>query len=214
MTSADYTPPLSKSKPRARGMLVQGVGINDYPASVYANGKPIRAYSLWRDMLFRCYSAKAQKKDPTYTGCSTSEDWHLFSKFEEWVAVNYVEGYELDKDILFSGNRVYSADTCIFVPKTLNTLLLDSRAIRGECPLGVHFHKDNQKYVAQISTEKGRLYLGSFPTPLEAHKAWQLAKADIIANFPTTDPRIRTALDKRVAQLRDDYANNRITVKL
>lgn len=219
MTILNYTTPEGasptiKPKTRIRCKLVQGVGVNDYAESIKLNGKLIRSYALWCDMLMRCYSADYHEKHPTYAGCSVSKEWHFFSNFEKWFAVNYVEGWHLDKDILLPGNRVYSAATCVFIPQTLNNLLADHRAARGECPMGVCFHKARQKYVANVRTGAGQRYLGIFSTPLEAHRVYQLAKADSIDAAETHDPRIRAALDLRVAQLKNDHANGRITTKL
>lgn len=221
MTSANYTAPAGatpfieqKFYTHPNRKLVQGVGVNDYPTPTKVNGKDIVSYRVWCSMLVRCYSANYQKEKPTYIGCSVTKDWQLFSNFERWFSSNYVEGWRLDKDLLFPGNKVYSAETCVFVSPALNSLLLDHGAARGTYPIGVHIRKDSRKYAALISAGARQRSLGCFPTPLAAHQAWQLAKADILANFPTTDLRIRAALDKRVAQLRDDHANNRITVKL
>ena len=194
--------------------LVYGIGLNDFPTPTCVNDKDIRSYTIWRVMLQRCYSELYREGRPTYTGCTVAEEWHSFTAFEKWFTANHTEGCQLDKDILFPGNKVYSAETCVFVSPALNALLLDHGAARGKYPLGVSLDNRRPRYQARVSTEAGRKCLGLFDTPLAAHQAWQLAKADIIANFPTTDPRIQAALDKRVAQLRDDYANNRITVKL
>lgn len=221
MTYLDYTAPEGASTPvkpktyvPCNRSLVQGVGVNDFPSSTKVNGRDIKSYNLWKAMLQRCYSADLHKKRPTYTGCTVAKEWHSFVAFEKWFTENYVEGWFLDKDILTSGNKIYSADTCVFVPQHINNLLLVGKVIRGTYPLGVSFHKANQKYVANIHTEGVLRYLGSFPTSLEAHQAWQLAKSDNIAAAETNDPRIRKALDLRVAQLRDDHANSRITLKL
>lgn len=208
--------PLVEQKPYVpyNRRLVYGIGINDFPTPVVVNGKIIRAYSLWTTMLKRCYSAGCQKKQPTYTGCSVSKEWLSFTAFETWFAANYIEGYQLDKDLLVTGNRVYSSETCIFVSHAINSLLLDCRAARGEHPLGVSFNKRAKKYVAQISTGMDRRGLGYFSTALAAHQAWQLEKAAGIEGAETDSPRIRAALGRRVAQLRGDHANGRITVKL
>lgn len=221
MTSANYTAPKGASpliEPKLythpSRKLVQGVGTNDYPTPVVVDGKIITSYNVWSTMLSRCHSAGYHKKQPTYVGCSVVPEWHSFSTFEKWFSENYTEGYALDKDLLIPGNKVYGPDTCVFVPRALNNLLLDKRISRGACPLGVSFCKGKQKYQATVSIDAGNRHLGFFTAPLKAHQAWQLAKADIIANFPTTDPRIRAALDKRAAQLRDDHTNNRITTKL
>jgi len=220
MTSANYTAPegaspLIEQKPRSRRGLVHGVGVNDFPTSTYINGKDIKSYYIWHAMLQRCYSVSSQKKaNIAYAGCSVVKEWHSFSAFEKWFTEHYVEGYQLDKDLLVAGNRVYGPDTCVFVSREINTLLLDNKASRGDYPLGVHFYKDRQKYGASVRVDGVPRYLGCFATQLEAHKAYQLAKADAIEAAKTDDPRIRKALDLRAAQLRDDHANSRITLKL
>lgn len=205
---------LSKSKVHARPNLVQGVGISDSPHLVKVNGKVLKSYRVWSSMLLRCYSVSYQKKRPTYIGCSVTKEWHSFKNFEKWFLENYTEGYALDKDILFPGNKIYGPETCVFVPQKLNSLLTNNKAARGDCPLGVHFHKGTQKYIAQITVDAVNRPLGYFLTPLEAHRAWQLAKSDSITAAKTNDPRVRAALDKRAAQLRDDHAHGRITVTL
>lgn len=220
MTCLNYTAPegaspLVEQKPRVKRVLVHGCGKNDFTTPIQVNGKLLKSYIRWANMLKRCYSTNDQKENPTYVDCTVAEAWHSFTTFEKWFTENYVDGYHLDKDTLFPGNKVYSAETCVFIPQTLNNLLMDCSAARGEHPLGVYFHKASKKYMARVCVAGQRQsYLGSFPTPLEAHQAWQLAKAAIIEAFPTTDPRIRAALDKRAAQLRDDHAHGRITVKL
>ena len=221
MTCLDYTAsnnasPLTEQKPYVpyNRRLVYGVGRNDCATPVMVEGKIIKSYDLWHSMLSRCYSANYQKKQPTYIGCSVAEDWLLFSNFEKWFIENYFEGAALDKDILLPGNKVYSASTCVFIPRALNNLLLDHRSARGEYPLGVCFRKSSQKYLAQINTVEGHRHLGCFTTALEAHRAWQVAKVASIEAAETNNPRVKSALGRRASQLRDDHANGRITTKL
>ena len=65
--------------------------------------------------------------------CSVYEGWHNFQNFAKWYEDNYYEIEEeqmhLDKDILVKGNKVYSPDTCVFVPETINGLFVKSNAI-------------------------------------------------------------------------------------
>ena len=107
--------------------LVYGVGINDADYVVqkwetigYVNGKQKQKliwicpyYSAWKSMLKRCYSSKYQDKRPTYKGCSVSDEWLTFSVFKVWMEKQDWEGKQLDKDLLFEGNKIYSADTCV-----------------------------------------------------------------------------------------------------
>ena len=155
-----------------------GVGINDYPYPIKEKGKHIQSYSIWQNILARCYDAKVHLKYPTYKGCSVCEEWLLFSNFKKWFDENYVEGWHLDKDILVKGNKIYSSDTCCFVPKEINKMFTKSNSIRGKYPIGVTFHKG--KYDATITRTrcgiKKRTTIGSFPTPEDAFVAYKIAK--------------------------------------
>lgn len=193
---------------------IYGVGINDSSAPIRVEGKVIKTYETWRGMLRRIYSEAHQEKHPTYKGCSVAPEWLHFSAFEQWMFEQDYEGKALDKDLLFPGNKLYSERTCLFVSQALNSLLTDSRAARGLFPLGVYYRKDIRKYAAQVHIGVGQKNFGFYVTPLEAHKAWQLAKASIIDAAETNDPRIRAALDLRAKQLRDDAAAGRETIKL
>lgn len=212
-TALESASSLIKSKTYIKHKSICNIGINDSKTPIKIDGKHIKAYSIWYGMMTRCYSTN-RSRNPTYTNCTVDKEWHLFSNFEQWFTKNYVEGWHLDKDILVPGNKVYSAKVCVFVPQALNSLLLDHAAARGECPLGVYFHKNSQKYLAKISVEACRKHLGYFSTSLEAHRAWQLAKADSLEGAETNNPLIRSALDLRAAKLREDHTNRRITTKL
>lgn len=192
--------------------LVCGLGVNDLSRPSHVNRRPIKSYKVWHNMLNRCYSPTYQARQPTYVGCSVVNEWLYFSNFDRWYTEHYFEGAQLDKDLLFPGNKMYGPDTCVFVSAELNHLFVDRAAVRGACPLGVHKHR--KVFAAHIQILKISVHLGHYATPLEAHRAWQLAKIKRIENFHTDNPRIRAALDLRVKQLRDDHANNRITTKL
>lgn len=157
-----------------------GVGINDDSEIHTCNIEPV-AYRKWRTMLSRCYSKNYQANQPTYIGCSVCEDWLLYSNFKKWHDEHYVEGYELDKDLLFRKNKIYSPNTCCYVPKEINTLLLSCRGARGDTPIGVHRKVGGRgvKYHAAMSNYiNGRRvsYLGSFDTPEEAFSVYKSAK--------------------------------------
>ena len=93
---------------------VHGVGIIDVPFSVRGtvDGKKIyhRAFNVWNSILQRCYYPPIQAKYPSYIGCSVSPEWLLFSGFLKWWKANFHEGWEIDKDLLFPRNKIYSPD--------------------------------------------------------------------------------------------------------
>lgn len=158
--------------------LVCGVGINDrrYPAKVH--GKITKRYALWNSLLKRCYCPERQKKQPTYIGCSVSENFKSYSYFHEWCQsqIGYNQsGFQLDKDLLLRGNKLYSEDTCVFVPRGLNVLLTTCKTARGKLPVGVSVHQG--KFVAECCTDKtSPRYLGRFNTSELAFQAYKQAK--------------------------------------
>lgn len=151
---------------------VYGVGINDM---ISARKHP--ALSHWRDMLGRCYNEKMIQKEPTYKDCSVCDEWLTFSNFAKWFDENYVEGYEIDKDLLIKGNKVYSPETCCFLPHKINQALTNRRLHRSATPIGIHITKSG-KFHAQCSIE-GKLYhLGTYSTLEEAFLAYKKTKED------------------------------------
>ncbi|WCO82202.1 hypothetical protein vBPpSSYP_220 [Pseudomonas phage vB_PpS_SYP] len=115
--------------------------------------------------------------------------------FREWMMQQDWENKDLDKDLLLPGNKVYGPDTCVFVDKATNYFLTDSKAIRGEYPIGVtKGHKD--KYYAYIKENGERKHLGTFDSPEEAHEAWYSRKRElaIALSLTQTDRRVADAL--------------------
>ena len=167
---------------------VFGVGIKGLESILDENDEILDSYNCWRDMLRRCYSAKYQEKHPTYKGCSVCDEWLFYPNFKNWYDKNYYKinnkTSQLDKDILIKGNKVYSPDTCIFVPSFINTLFTKSQKTRGELPIGVYYKKANKKYQAGLNMFKDgksvRKYLGYFDTADEAFKTYKKAKEDYI----------------------------------
>ena len=86
----------------------------------------------------------------------------------------------LDKDILIKGNKIYSPNTCIFVPQSINTLFIKSDKSRGNLPIGVYYKKQNKKYIAQCKINNEKKYLGSFDTSEEAFQAYKQFKEHYI----------------------------------
>lgn len=161
-------------------------------------------YRAWRDMLTRCYSAKYQERQPTYKGCSVSEEWLTFSNFRAWMLTQEWEGKQLDKDLLFQGNKVYSEDTCVFVSQTVNSFTNDYKAKRGKWLIGVCWHKSVEKFIASCSNPftKKRENLGYFVCEQEAHEVWLKRKLELAHKLAAiqTDERVAKALVDRYSK--------------
>jgi len=89
----------------------------------YSYTKHKIAYTTWKSMLRRCYDTKFLSRYPTYQGCSVEKHWHNFQNFAEWFYENHIEGYELDKDLKVFDNKIYSKNTCWFIPNYVNSLI-------------------------------------------------------------------------------------------
>ena len=164
--------------------LVFGIGINDasYVVQPIISGKKMICpyYKRWQAMLRRCYQSKCHEKQPTYIGCTTFTEWLTFSNFKSWMIDQDWEGMQLDKDLLVSGNKMYSPEFCIFIPSSLNKLLIDCAAARGDYPQGVSWHKKNGKFVAHCHANGKIKYLGCFSTPEAASTAYKIFKSSHI----------------------------------
>ena len=159
---------------------VYGVGIlgTKYPSTI--NGVLTKEYILWKHMLQRCYSTTLKKKQPTYDGCEVSDNFKSYEYFYEWCQKQIgfgVSGFELDKDLLTKGNKVYSEYSCVFIPAEINTVLTKSTASRGNHLIGVSWDNTSKAFVARVRKNKGcSEHLGYFTTESEAFNAYKQAK--------------------------------------
>jgi hypothetical protein len=191
----------------SRRGLIKGVGINDAPyiVSTRLDGKKVLCpfYSVWMNMLERCYGSRYQARCPTYRGCSVCTEWITFTNFKSWMEVRDWKGMQLDKDFLVIGNKVYSPDTCIFVTHSLNKLMNSRENARGDCSLGVTYNKALGKYVVQVNESRKRIFLGSFKSDREASIVYNTAKSCVIKVIAEQqeDSRLREALLRISAEL-------------
>lgn len=183
--------------------LVLGVGINDadYVVCITRDGKRVHCpfYRRWKSMIERCYSPICLRKHPEYTGCSVCAEWLTFSVFKAWMKAREWDGNHLDKDLLVEGNKEYHPDKCVFVSQDINSLLCDSKKMRGKYPIGVTKHSQNKMFISRCSYQGEYIYLGSYKAPLEAHSAYKRFKSKVIREVAEqqSEP-LRSALLSRV----------------
>lgn len=155
------------------------LGVGKYKPCV--NGKKTIAYTKWTGMMERCYAPKYKNSHASKLKTSSvCEYWHNFQNFAEWHEKNYYGVDEeimcLDKDILVKNNRVYSPETCIYVPNRINIMFTKSEAARGDLPIGVTLHKKRQIYGVKCSG----YYVGEYKNIQDAFNAYKQFKENYI----------------------------------
>ena len=186
---------------------VFGVGVLGTKYQSRVNGVLTKEYDIWKSMLRRCYSDDFKKKRPTYIGCEVSDNFKNYEYFYEWCNSQVGFGndgdgnpFQLDKDLLVKGNKVYSENTCVFIPSEINSLLINCTASRGENLIGVCWHKKGKAFEARVRKNKGGSeHLGLFKTEIEAFNAYKEAKESYIKELANKwksqiDPRAYKAL--------------------
>jgi hypothetical protein len=166
------------NRPNMYGVGYMGQGI--YKAGG-GNSKHTKCYLTWYSMFNRCYNPTFHKKEPTYKDCVVDERWHNFQVFAEWFEQSYIEGYHLDKDILFKGNKIYSPETCCFVPQEINQLFTAPRHKKDGFPKGIS--KKSNKFCVMTPSNNGNNYMGTFHSIEEAIEVYRIAKQKYIVEL-------------------------------
>ena len=191
---------------------VFGVGVvgTKYPITV--NGTLTKEYTLWQSMLRRCYSDTCKNRRPTYEDCEVSDNFKSYEYFYEWCHKQIGfdnEGWHLDKDLLVKGNKVYSEDSCVFIPIEINLVLTKRTALRGKYLIGVCWHETNKAFISRVNKNKGKQeHLGYFKTEIEAFNAYKQAKEAFIKEQANRwkdkiDPRAYEALMNYQVEITD-----------
>jgi hypothetical protein len=187
--------------------LVCGVGSNDAPYVTMPTIDSVKVkdpcYVSWKNMMQRCYDHNILSVRKTYRGCAVANEWLSFSSFMLWWENNQVDGWQIDKDILTQGNKIYSELNCVFVPAVINSFITDSKAKRGNHPIGVHWRERSGKFRAQCCNPlSGRQEtLGLFDDQDSANMAWAERKLELVPliceKFSQMDDRVAPALINR-----------------
>ena len=162
--------------------IISGVGyLGEGKYKSCIGDKDDLVYVKWRNMIHRCYEPK-NYHNVGYDHCTVCEEWQNYQNFAKWhednfyTIPNYTGRMDLDKDILHKGNKVYSPDTCIFVPQEINLLFVNRHHYRGKYPIGVGKTKAGTKYTATCGYNHKVKNLGLYDTPEKAFLAFKTFK--------------------------------------
>jgi len=203
---------------KVKNKPIQGIGSNkgDYPTKV--GNHFMKEYQLWVDMLKRC-NPTYHSKVLSYVGNTCSENFKSYTFFYEWCQQQKGFGgreshslrgsWCLDKDLLTKGNKLYSEDTCVFIPQSVNKLIAKHERQRGDYPIGVNWKKSNNCFIAQCNgRDVGRKHLGCFQTQEDAFLAYKTFKEALIKQVANEykdliDPRAYQALLNYTVEITD-----------
>ena len=157
-----------------------GIGYIGEESTVDCEGQLLKSYIVWNNMLSRCYNIKNKRyKDYGEQGVIVCKEWHNYTNFKKWYDEHYYELeneiVDLDKDILIEDNKVYSPETCIFVPKRINCLFRNHKK-ENSLPKGVYFQ--DGRYRCQIRIEGKTKHLGYYNTIEEASNVYLKAQKE------------------------------------
>lgn len=166
---------------------VYGVGIVGNKYFNWVDKKATKEYDTWKQMLRRCYDQKLKEKYTTYKDVTCCNEWLNYENFYEWLhnQPNFDKWYngnkwEVDKDILKKGNKVYSPENCCLVPHNINALFTKHNSKRGKLPIGII--KNTKGFCVRCNNPltEIREYLGTYQTEEESFCIYKIYKEDII----------------------------------
>lgn len=129
-------------------------------------------YIIWKGVINRVYNEEYHAKHNTYKKVKLCKDWHNYQTFAKDINEKYGfkmkdesgKPYHIDKDILSKNKKIYSKETCLFIPPKINTFLNQNKKKEGGLPTGVKYRHQDQRYEARMSIDGELVYLGSCMT--------------------------------------------------
>src|SRR5690606_9661936 len=127
----------------------------------------------WCSINRRCGK---QSKNPKSFYFGSINGFKNFQEFCEWSVEQYGYSFEdtngdmwsLDKDILFPGNKIYSVNTCCFVPNRVNKFFTSRKNYRSKYGIGVYKQKESNTYFSLISVNAESKSSFGYTTPFDA----------------------------------------------
>lgn len=157
--------------------------------------------AAWLGIMQRSFSECHKTSYPTYKNVTSCDEWLYFPNFVRWVESQnnweIIKNYkwQVDKDILYKNNLIYTPDKCVLVTNNVNSLFVKKDRNRGNYPIGVTKRKSRYSSCCRNPYGKPIEHHG-FKTPEDAFYQYKKDKESVI---------------KKVAD--DEYSKGKITKK-
>lgn len=123
-----------------------------------------KTYLAWINMLQRCYADMNNKYASYYKIVTVCDEWLDFQNFAEWYESHYYdipnERLHIDKDIKSKENKVYSPDTCILIPQSINEVFRKNNRKKIDADLPETIKRSGEEYQVTFRGES----LGTYKT--------------------------------------------------
>lgn len=159
----------------------------------FGRKKDAIAYLCWTHMFKRIYEAnnKLNTNLDFYKHVSICKEWYNFQNFAQWYydqlyRLNPKYLYTIDKDILQWNqlDKVYSPETCVMIPRELNSGLSTYKNMVSKHGLPIGVVRDARLYYVNIrskdTTAKFEFNHHGYKTPEEAFEEYKRAKITYI----------------------------------
>ena len=133
-----------------------------------------KAYNSWRLMLERVYNPRSKANKKNYADVTICDEWLNFQNYCSWHLDNYIQDYQCDKDLKVLGSRVYSPETCSYIPQELNKLLTFREASKEGLPVGVKISKGIKRdtFLAEMKYYGKTEKIGRYDNLKDAYQAY------------------------------------------
>ena len=152
------------------------IGVGKYSTKTHK-----KVYGRWHSMLYRCHNPNEIQRLSTYAEVTICVKWYNFQNFAKWYEENYPtdgEEYDLDKDLLQGESKIYSPDTCIFIPHKLNTFMTNAQSNNASGYTGVYWNKQKKRWTTQMFINNKHKHLGHFKNIEDASNTYKRARAE------------------------------------
>ena len=198
--------------------LIYGLRINENDCVSHIKRKAVKEYELWARMLERC-TKEFWVKSPTYTGTTCSDNFKSYTFFYRWCQKQVGFGnkddngryWQLDKDLLGGDIKMYSEDTCVFVPARLNSLLIRRKVNTSKYATGVIKKSKDKTFTALYNDNEGtQVSVGGFLSEQDAFNYYKICKEAVIKS---SAKQYKGLIDERVYNKLMNYevTNNKPT---
>ena len=160
-------------------------GVGDYACRL-EDGSTFSAYSVWANLLKRCYTDyKGNSCKTNYKDVVVCDEWHNYQNFAKWYEENTVKFKQygvtpfIDKDLKIKDNFLYSPETCLLLPNILNC------TVRGRVTTSIYqgITERNGKYTVRLMFKGKNITIGRYGTLQDAIDHYQAEKVKNLRNL-------------------------------